>query len=111
MSGQTTNKVRARERFPDGPDWRPGYRVVGFPMNAGHRFELRMKCHRQLPELDLAPAARWVEVMAAEPIQRWEVGVVLLSIRGKVWQVRICASGECVLLREHKTQAAGKGGG
>jgi hypothetical protein len=37
--------------------------------------------------------------------------VVLLGIRGKVWQVRVCASGECVLLREHRAQAAGKGGG
>lgn len=25
--------------------------------------------------------------------------------------VRVCASGECVLLREHKAQAPGKGGG
>lgn len=108
--GTTTNKVRARERFPNGPNWCPGYRAAHLPMQTGHGFELRIKSHRQVPELDLSPTARWVFVVAAQPIARWEVGVILLRIRGTVYQVRVCESSECVLLREHKAQAAGKGG-
>lgn len=40
-------------------------------------------------------------VVAMEPMQRWEVGVVLLRIRGKVYAVRVCESGECAVLREY----------
>lgn len=105
--GDYTNRVRARELFPKGPGWLPGFRVVHFPMVKGHVFELWIKCHAQIPGLDIKPHGRWVGVEAAEPIERWEVGVVLLAIRGKVYQVRITESGECVLLREHKGEGRG----
>ena len=74
--GTTTNKVRARERFPNGPNGSQAIAPRIFPWQTGHGFELRIKSHRQVPELDLSPTARWVFVVAAQPIARWEVGVI-----------------------------------
>ncbi len=66
-------------------------------MAAGHAFELWLRAR-----VDLRPGTgarqRWVGVEAAEPIASWKVGVVLLRILGRVYEVQVCESGECVLL-------------
>ena len=99
--GATTNKVCARELYPEGPGWRPGYRSVHFPMKTERVFELALTNPRHLPGLTGVIPQRLIEVVAMEPMQRWEVGVVLLRIRGKVYAVRVCESGECAVLREY----------
>ncbi len=77
-----------------GNTWGP----IRFPMPANHVFELILSD----PSAILFGPAGWVAVESAEPIARWEVGTIPLRIRGAVYLVRVCATGECVVVGVRK---------
>lgn len=72
--------------------------AVAMPIEVGREFELFIRNPRGIMQVEIRSHGRYVAVTAVEPIERWAVGTITVYFRNANWRVRVCETGECVLL-------------